>query len=999
MSLIAPPRQEFPNKLLALPVIEHPGLRLPSAAENNARLQIRGNSREGSTVQAHDSLPPLRRRTETKAPKHSRVLTWPIGQGKAISGNSTGLWETPSYKLTPEELEGFIREKLPARITGLRQAFRSNDPMGKGNISREALATILYHLCGYLTTEQINGLLKRLGLDAQGTIAFENFVTHFQDGEILTKEWIDPVVRPTTQSEVLANFPANKLRQRQRELALQQKHAQLKRGRKTTPPKFYSALEVFPQLKRRAQLGTLSYKNILPPSCLDVDGIVLKPQVRTALQVLGYQMYEEEFEKVWDRFDKTGHGAVDSSVFFKTLGVNPFREHLHRKEKQPPPPTIAGNEKGEVEEETISVSKEAEECEGKEKASAPTRVDEDSDKEKEKDKKENGELESVMNLFSQKFKEGYNAVLNSCRKYDPGNTGQITRVDFRRALSEHHLQLGPEEVERFLQRCGMQEQSMVPYKKVMDLFLDRSEKGRLQSILADPKHRFNSSRDSAIGSTSAVDAEARLLDIMQSDFLALLGAFKQLDRDNLGVVKRYQFKDLLETRFNIKITDEEIKLLVRPLLADSTHALVPYAQFLELFSSSSRASSSNGKVLSPRGSSCRPTTSPKEVTSPRRPASRKELERSATELEIRKKETPPRSAHALFSVLRELLTEKFQAIFKAFQGMDQLKKGFISKGMFQRLLERYDIDFTSPEIDLLFSKLPSEANGFVSFEELVQYSFLNFNVTSHGNEGAPSGALSQVLQEYAKSVMHRKLEPVPEEREADVEGLPTSPSQIQQEELTGPPTGDKTRPPSVTKPSKPAAEVILKRIKPQVCAKWSELRDAFTEKDVDGSATLDFDDFKRVLGRFCKDVTDDERQSLCWKFDRRKNSRVWYLEFLKYFLPTLPMKAQEPVRMTVPSTLTQVAYSNRKRAQETMDAVVRKIRNQMISDWKGLRRTFKKLDVLGDGFVSVSDFKAAMIKSNFSLHEEDFFHIFSVLDENMAGRISYVEFMTRCLSE
>ena len=77
-------------------------------------------------------------------------------------------------------------------------------------------------------------------------------------------------------------------------------------------------------------------------------------------------------------------------------------EHLHRKEKQPPPPTIAGNEKGEVVEETISVSKEAEECEGKEKASAPTRVDEDSDKEKEKDKKENGELESVMNLFSQK---------------------------------------------------------------------------------------------------------------------------------------------------------------------------------------------------------------------------------------------------------------------------------------------------------------------------------------------------------------------------------------------------------------------------------------------------------------------------------------------------------------------------------------------------------------------------------------------------------------------
>ena len=38
--------------------------------------------------------------------------------------------------------------------------------------------------------------------------------------------------------------------------------------------------------------------------------------------------------------------------------------------------------------------------------------------------------------------------------------------------------------------------------------------------------RFNYSRDSNIGNTTAIDAEARLLDLLQSDFLALLGAFK-----------------------------------------------------------------------------------------------------------------------------------------------------------------------------------------------------------------------------------------------------------------------------------------------------------------------------------------------------------------------------------------------------------------------------------------------------------------------------------------
>ena len=71
----------------------------------------------------------------------------------------------------------------------------------------------------------------------------------------LTKEWVDPVLRPTSHSNSLMNLPANRLRQRQREIALDQKQAALKQGWKKTPPKFFSAMEVFPQLKRRAQQG------------------------------------------------------------------------------------------------------------------------------------------------------------------------------------------------------------------------------------------------------------------------------------------------------------------------------------------------------------------------------------------------------------------------------------------------------------------------------------------------------------------------------------------------------------------------------------------------------------------------------------------------------------------------------------------------------------------------------------------------------------------------
>lgn len=78
--------------------------------------------------------------------------------------------------------------------------------------------------------------------------------------QVLRKEWVDPVVRPTLQTESQANLPAKKLQQRQREIAMEQKRAELKKGRKKTPPKFYSALEVFPHLKRKAQQGWVQEK-------------------------------------------------------------------------------------------------------------------------------------------------------------------------------------------------------------------------------------------------------------------------------------------------------------------------------------------------------------------------------------------------------------------------------------------------------------------------------------------------------------------------------------------------------------------------------------------------------------------------------------------------------------------------------------------------------------------------------------------------------------------
>ena len=53
---------------------------------------------------------------------------------------------------------------------------------------------------------------------------------------------------------------------------------------------------------------------------------------------------------------------------------------------------------------------------------------------------------------------------------------------------------------------------------------------------------------------------------------------------------------------------------------------------------------------------------------------------------------------------------------------------------------RYELKFTSPEVDLLWSKLPVEKDGTVSFAHLVEFSFLNFNVTTAGEESGQAAS-------------------------------------------------------------------------------------------------------------------------------------------------------------------------------------------------------------------------------------------------------------------
>ena len=71
---------------------------------------------------------------------------------------------------------------------------------------------------------------------------------------------------------------------------------------------------------------------------------------------------------------------------------------------------------------------------------------------------------------------------------------------------------------------------------------------------------------------------------------------------------------------------------------------------------------------------------------------------------------------------------------------------------------------------------------------------------------------------------------------------------------------------------------------------------------------------------------------------------------------------------------------------------------QLASEWKNLRRAFKKLDINNEGCVSLSDFKVILKNADVTLDEDEVFHVMSHFDQNMTGKVSYTHFLNETIS-
>lgn len=630
--------------------------RIPSrlSLQKMGTLQERGNNIEAipEGVEVIQGDP-----SKTRLPLFgSRADMASRAESRALSRLTTASAQT---RLEIDEIEAFLKEKVKANFFEIRKRFKDNDPEGKGNVSKDGLFRIVVTVLGRpLGNNQFGRLLDRLRLADRNVINFTDFFAVFREAQSEEyPKWMDPI----------------------------------QRGNNSTDKATMTASQVHAHLKEQARQRVLNLADLISQSNPDGAGRILKPELRNALNKLGFYMENDEFEKLWTKYDVDAVGTVDGAKMMEKLGVNISMPIT----PTPKPPLMEP---------------------GSPPSGRPL-------------KKKEAERQRSLNIerwLKNKFREGFSNMKNSFAAFDHDHSGFVSTNEFLEVLAQYGLRMEKPHMGDFLARCELQASSLgIPYQEFLVKFQDRSEGGMAHHILTNPKHRFNRP-GSPSGKSTLSAVETELVNMFQKEFLSLLGTFHKIDKMATDRISQEEFRAAIESRFGLDMDDEQFRSLIDRVPLDDEGS-VRYAEFMAQFDTKGRAPSLMGDDTRPKYKSIGPLpANPSPVPSHRpTPPLREPIPPSpirmndGTTIDI----AAHRTTHELFKIIKDLLKSNYQAVESTFQELDEWNSKRLSQEMMFQLLKRFRIspEITRGEIRDLWNTFITNQDKSLDFQQFTRH--------------------------------------------------------------------------------------------------------------------------------------------------------------------------------------------------------------------------------------------------------------------------------------
>ncbi|XP_041364639.1 EF-hand calcium-binding domain-containing protein 6-like [Gigantopelta aegis] len=564
-----------------------------------------------------------------------------------------------------------------------------------------------------------------------------------------------------------------------------------------------------------------------------------------------------------------------------------------------------------------------------------------SPRRKEKERQNQIDIEIWL---KEKFREGFFNMKAEFEKKDSEMKGIVSFDEFIEVLGRFGLKLEKSLLGTFLSRCSIHAMGKgVPYREFLHRFQDRSESGMVHQILTDPRHRYNRP-DVIEDGTSITAIESQLMNMFQRDFLALLGTFKNIDKLGQDVISQEEFRAALESRFDMPLTDPQFRSFMDrvPLDEDGN---VKYVQFMQFFDTKGKAQS----LFEERPNKVVETSDYPPLKQCESPL----LEDDELEVGALDEETSRRSTNELFKLIKGLLKKHYQDIEDTFYSLDETNTRRITPEMMYQMFKRFDInpEITRGEIRDLWNTFITNADRTLDYYQFVRH--FGFSMRS---AAFPNAKLNPPRRGDCDFMMRsRKLN-------CDSDMLEDS-------------------------------------LRSKVEFMWDDLQREFLNMDPYTTGFVTKEEFKDVLSELCIHLTDWELEGLCERFALKKDGRISYIEFLKPFAQrkkiwrhgnNMLSLLQHPQPELPISDIVEPP-------QQGLTGLTAKLRQKLAGDWKNLRRAFRKLDVTGDGYLSLPEFRSVLKLANVVLDEDEVYQVMSEFDRDMSGKIPYHKFMEEAL--
>ncbi|XP_069136667.1 EF-hand calcium-binding domain-containing protein 6-like isoform X9 [Argopecten irradians] len=1063
-----------PNKGMKtpnLPVIEHPMAKLGNKGDLNIRgsssmgarkdtghglnldfgpkMSVNGPGAPGSRGSRDNSNPALYK----SAPE--RIIQWPPEgnfEGKRWTHRPKGLGSihtdhiigpkaatarmkksdhSSSSSKSQFEVAHMVKEKLSTGPNSLRHLFRANDPTGQGNVTKEALLRIIYNVCGYISTEQFNKFLKKIGLEGREPISFDLFVSCFKENDAVKKEWVSPVQRSLVDRGNRRKHPEENL----------------KNTDMLVEDPYFSAPYSDDMFKQKIKTVD-DARLVFPAACFEPNGMIVPPQLREAYAQLGIYMIDRDFDTLWQRYDKEGIGAIFTHRFLKRVGVDvgrpksltardlPMRHQKLKEEVKSRPrseatalksgihPVLEINSKepqdkpasaenkmnvevfmtAEIQEQASVRAENGDNTTQKEDKQAEGAAEKSTKEEKVKEtpvgtpqsnvripkRRKSVKLDNVVDCLHYRFEESYNALLTACQLFDYLSDNYISRIDFRRCLQEFGFNVTVTELDNFLARIGVRSiRGQLNYKEFLNKFQSKAENSITSRTVSSHYHMFQT--DSLPGTKeglSAEELEAKLVEYFHGDFIKLISYFRTCDKYSLGVITAHEFRCGIERRLGYQISEKQWEQLQSDVGKD-VDGLIPYHKFLQMFDiipgSWNRRTEDGIAVVQVSGNDIN-----------HGPEIDKLREKAKTHMvphEVEKPKSDVRTVEDLQLLIEELFQNKFHTFDKHFKEMDRKMMGRMSKWQFGALLKLCGLTLTQPEMDKMWMSLNVADDGMYSYSSLLK-NFVNFkSSTAEKKETIQQSDNTKELIEEAKRVQRERREKrkVKQQEEAvkpQSRGLPSRTASA----ASFPPPPP-SAPASIMSTKSVRTKELLVKVKENVISNWDGLKSVFKFLDRNGFATITIKEMLDIMDSMNFGLTTDEKKELCQRFNLQQNGRFHYLEFMKCYSQRPETSSEKSKSFVYNKHTHSLSKKQRNGSTITVARVLTDMRDKLMAENKNLRRAFKKLDINRNGFISVGEFRRALKSCNIDLSNEDFYHVMTEFDHNLTGKISYESFL------